>query len=60
MGYESYSFAVDLCAVGCIFAELTIGKPLLDGSVELEQLNKINRNMKKTVQVGLSEPNYQE
>jgi cyclin-dependent kinase 10 len=33
-----YSFPVDLFAVGCVFAELLRGVPLLDGTTELDQM----------------------
>lgn len=36
-----YSTSVDMWAVGCIFAELILVKPLFDGKSELEQLGKI-------------------
>eukprot|EP00002_Diphylleia_rotans_P039932 TRINITY_DN9381_c0_g1_i1.p1 TRINITY_DN9381_c0_g1~~TRINITY_DN9381_c0_g1_i1.p1 ORF type:complete len:199 (-),score=23.94 TRINITY_DN9381_c0_g1_i1:19-615(-) len=37
----SYSSAVDLWAVGCIFAELHLMRPLFKGRSELDQLDKI-------------------
>ena len=38
----SYATPVDLWAVGCIFAELTLnGKPIFEGQIEMDQLNKI-------------------
>lgn len=43
MGASVYSTAVDLWAVGCIFAELLLMKPLLDGKSELDQISKIAR-----------------
>ncbi|GER49609.1 cyclin dependent kinase C [Striga asiatica] len=36
-----YGPAVDMWSVGCIFAELLYGKPILPGKNEPEQLNKI-------------------
>lgn len=36
-----YSTAVDLWSAGCIFAELLLGKPLLPGSDEIDQLHRI-------------------
>ncbi|KAI0557694.1 Cyclin-dependent kinase [Gracilaria domingensis] len=41
MGSTIYSTAVDIWAVGCIFAELILLRPLLQGAGELDQLGKI-------------------
>ncbi|RNF18814.1 protein kinase [Trypanosoma conorhini] len=41
MGTALYGFAVDMWSVGCIFAEMITGKPLLNGRTEAEQLLKI-------------------
>lgn len=41
MGSTLYSTAVDMWAVGCIFAELVLMRPLLQGKGELDQLGKI-------------------
>ncbi|EEF32385.1 ATP binding protein, putative [Ricinus communis] len=41
MGSTSYGVSVDLWSVGCVFAELLVGKPLLKGRTEVEQLHKI-------------------
>eukprot|EP00898_Chlorokybus_atmophyticus_P008723 jgi/Chlat1/8852/Chrsp91S08186 len=41
LGATKYGPAVDLWSVGCIFAELVLGRPLLPGKNEMEQLNKI-------------------
>ncbi|KAL8546002.1 hypothetical protein ACS0TY_005927 [Phlomoides rotata] len=41
LGSTSYGEAVDLWSVGCVFAELFIGRPLLKGRTEVEQLHKI-------------------
>ncbi|GMI73397.1 CDC2C [Hibiscus trionum] len=41
MGSTSYEASVDLWSVGCVFAELLIGKPILKGRTEVEQLHKI-------------------
>ncbi|GAV61723.1 Pkinase domain-containing protein [Cephalotus follicularis] len=43
MGSTSYGVSVDLWSVGCVFAELLLGKPLLKGRTEVEQLHKIFR-----------------
>ncbi|KAK2980250.1 hypothetical protein RJ640_008918, partial [Escallonia rubra] len=41
LGATKYGPAVDMWSVGCIFAELLQGKPVLTGKNEPEQLNKI-------------------
>ncbi|XP_059641472.1 cyclin-dependent kinase C-1-like isoform X2 [Cornus florida] len=41
LGATKYGPAVDMWSVGCIFAELLYGKPILPGKNEPEQLNKI-------------------
>uniref|UniRef100_K3X014 Cyclin-dependent kinase 2 homolog n=1 Tax=Globisporangium ultimum (strain ATCC 200006 / CBS 805.95 / DAOM BR144) TaxID=431595 RepID=K3X014_GLOUD len=41
MGSTSYDFSVDIWSVGCIFAELLVGKPILQGKTEIEQLQLI-------------------
>ncbi|XP_057768675.1 protein IMPAIRED IN BABA-INDUCED STERILITY 1-like [Salvia miltiorrhiza] len=41
LGATSYGEAVDLWSVGCVFAELFVGRPLLKGRTEVEQLHKI-------------------
>ncbi|KAG5611506.1 hypothetical protein H5410_022787 [Solanum commersonii] len=41
LGATKYGPAVDMWSVGCIFAELLFGKPILPGKNEPEQLNKI-------------------
>lgn len=41
-GHSSYGFAIDLWAVGCVFGELLQGFPLLDGSNETEQVEKLS------------------
>ncbi|XP_065856109.1 cyclin-dependent kinase C-2 C-like [Euphorbia lathyris] len=41
MGSTSYGVSVDLWSVGCVFAELLLGKPLFKGRTEVEQLHKI-------------------
>eukprot|EP00262_Sarcandra_glabra_P019788 TRINITY_DN7620_c0_g1_i1.p1 TRINITY_DN7620_c0_g1~~TRINITY_DN7620_c0_g1_i1.p1 ORF type:complete len:515 (+),score=85.81 TRINITY_DN7620_c0_g1_i1:227-1771(+) len=41
LGTTKYGPAVDMWSVGCIFAELLHGKPILPGKNEPEQLNKI-------------------
>ncbi|KAM7523741.1 hypothetical protein LguiA_013643 [Lonicera macranthoides] len=41
LGATKYGPSVDMWSVGCIFAELLQGKPILPGKNEPEQLNKI-------------------
>ncbi|ESW10148.1 hypothetical protein PHAVU_009G184700 [Phaseolus vulgaris] len=41
LGSTDYGPAVDLWSVGCVFAELLVGKPILQGRTEVEQLHKI-------------------
>lgn len=41
LGATVYSTAIDMWAVGCIFAELLLKEPLFDGKGELDQLSKI-------------------
>ncbi|XP_060192637.1 protein IMPAIRED IN BABA-INDUCED STERILITY 1-like isoform X2 [Lycium barbarum] len=41
LGSTSYGVTVDLWSVGCVFAELFFGRPLLKGRTEVEQLHKI-------------------
>jgi len=41
LGQKQYSLGVDICAVGCIFAELTEKKPLFCGDSEIDQIFKI-------------------
>ncbi|KAH1215688.1 Protein IMPAIRED IN BABA-INDUCED STERILITY 1 [Glycine max] len=41
MGSTNYGVSVDLWSVGCVFAELFLGKPILKGRTEVEQLHKI-------------------
>lgn len=42
LGQQRYTFSVDMWAVGCIFAELYIKKPLFLGNgYEIEQIFKI-------------------
>lgn len=41
LGNNNYGNGVDLWAVGCIFAEMVTGKPLLAGRTDADQLKKI-------------------
>ncbi|XP_010428415.1 PREDICTED: probable serine/threonine-protein kinase At1g54610 isoform X2 [Camelina sativa] len=41
LGATDYGASVDMWSVGCVFAELLLGKPILRGRTEVEQLHKI-------------------
>ncbi|KAL0925102.1 hypothetical protein M5K25_003411 [Dendrobium thyrsiflorum] len=41
LGATNYGVAVDLWSAGCILAELYVGKPIMPGRTEVEQLHKI-------------------
>uniref|UniRef100_A0ACD5V2R3 Uncharacterized protein n=1 Tax=Avena sativa TaxID=4498 RepID=A0ACD5V2R3_AVESA len=41
LGSTHYDQAVDLWSAGCVFAELLLGRPILQGRTEVEQLHKI-------------------
>jgi serine/threonine protein kinase len=41
LGCKTYSTAVDVWSVGCIFAEFIRLKPVFQGTSEIDQLNKI-------------------
>ncbi|CCI40524.1 unnamed protein product [Albugo candida] len=41
MGVRGYSSAVDIWSVGCIFAEMILGKPFFTGISEIDQLFQI-------------------
>ncbi|KAK9684519.1 hypothetical protein RND81_10G215300 [Saponaria officinalis] len=41
LGATDYGPSVDIWSVGCVFAEILLGKPLLQGRTEVEQLHKI-------------------
>ncbi|KAF4137022.1 Protein kinase domain [Phytophthora infestans] len=41
MGSTSYDCSVDVWSIGCIFGELLLGKPILQGKTEIEQLQLI-------------------
>jgi serine/threonine protein kinase len=38
---KKYSFPIDLFAIGCVYAELLQGYPLLDGKSEIDQISKM-------------------
>jgi len=37
----NYSFPIDVWSVGCVFAELLIGRVLFEGTSEIDQLFQI-------------------
>eukprot|EP00980_Cylindrotheca_fusiformis_P012531 scaffold3079_cov119-Cylindrotheca_fusiformis.AAC.7 len=39
--YSSYSFGIDMWAVGCVFAELLQGSPLIPGKDDEDQITKM-------------------
>ncbi|XP_060172573.1 protein IMPAIRED IN BABA-INDUCED STERILITY 1-like [Lycium barbarum] len=41
LGSTDYGASVDLWSIGCVFAEILTGKPILQGRTEVEQLHKI-------------------
>ncbi|XP_073007494.1 probable serine/threonine-protein kinase At1g54610 isoform X1 [Typha latifolia] len=41
LGATEYGVAVDLWSTGCILGELLVGKPIMPGRTEVEQLHKI-------------------
>merc|ERR1712151_641058 len=41
LGFYNYSLDLDMWSVGCIFAEIIIGKPFVQGDSEIDQLFKI-------------------
>lgn len=41
LGSSSYSTPIDVWSVGCIFGELVLHEPLLPGTSELDQINKV-------------------
>ncbi|CAI2161386.1 19923_t:CDS:2 [Funneliformis geosporum] len=40
-GSRSYSFAIDMWSIGCIFAEMSLRKPMFAGDSEIDELFKI-------------------
>ncbi len=45
LGMPRYSYAVDVWSTGCILAELELGRPLMPGKTEAEQLDLICRTV---------------
>ncbi|KZT10053.1 kinase-like protein [Laetiporus sulphureus 93-53] len=41
LAYKEYNTAIDVWSIGCILAELMLGKPLFKGKDYVDQLNKI-------------------
>ncbi|KAJ0540116.1 putative protein-serine/threonine kinase CMGC-CDK-CRK7-CDK9 family [Helianthus annuus] len=41
LGSTDYDASVDLWSIGCVFAELLLGVPVLQGRTEVEQMHKI-------------------
>ncbi|GFY85288.1 protein kinase superfamily protein [Actinidia rufa] len=41
LGATEYGVAIDLWSAGCILAELFVGKPIMPGRTEVEQMHKI-------------------
>ena len=41
LGSPTYTVALDMWSVGCIFGEMLAGKPLLPGEGEVDQISKI-------------------
>lgn len=41
LGSKEYTAAVDVWSAGCILAELLIGRPLMPGKTEIDQVDKI-------------------
>ncbi|KAA1066952.1 hypothetical protein PGT21_011800 [Puccinia graminis f. sp. tritici] len=45
LGAESYTTAIDLWSIGCIFAELILREPLFPGAGEIDQIGKIFKTL---------------
>eukprot|EP00929_Paragymnodinium_shiwhaense_P026256 TRINITY_DN15651_c0_g1_i1.p1 TRINITY_DN15651_c0_g1~~TRINITY_DN15651_c0_g1_i1.p1 ORF type:complete len:296 (+),score=64.93 TRINITY_DN15651_c0_g1_i1:118-1005(+) len=45
MGSRKYSTPVDIWSVGCIFAEMTNGRPMFPGSTDQDQLQRIFKTL---------------
>ncbi|XP_030078197.1 cyclin-dependent kinase 11B isoform X10 [Microcaecilia unicolor] len=45
MGAKEYSTAIDMWSVGCIFGELLTQKPLFPGKSEIDQINKVFKDL---------------
>ena len=42
LGSKTYSTAIDMWSVGCIFGELVNKEPVLPGRTEIDQLDKVD------------------
>jgi cell division cycle 2-like protein len=51
LGAESYTTAVDLWSIGCIFAELILREPLFPGAGEIDQIGKIFKVLGRPTEV---------
>ena len=45
LGTKEYSTAVDMWSVGCIFAEFVLKGPLFPGKTEIDQINRIFKEL---------------
>jgi len=45
LGGKEYKCAIDLWSVGCVFAELLLMKPLFPGKSEIDQINRIFKEL---------------
>ncbi|KAJ2712789.1 serine/threonine protein kinase, CMGC, CDC2/CDK sub, partial [Coemansia spiralis] len=43
LGERKYTTAIDVWGIGCIFAEMLIGKPVFQGSTDLNQIDQVMR-----------------
>ena len=43
MGADHYGPEIDMWSVGCIFAELLVGKPVFPGKDEADQMDRIGK-----------------
>lgn len=46
LGSTSYDFSLDVWSIGCIFAELLTGRPILQGKTEIDQVRRIMKSRK--------------
>ena len=64
MGVKKYSGVVDAWSVGCVFAEMALGRPLFTGSSEIDQLFQLFSTLgtpNNSVWEGFTElPNYKD
>jgi cyclin-dependent kinase len=45
LGSRFYSTSIDMWSVGCVFAEMLLGRPLFPGSNERDQLHRIQKTL---------------